>query len=158
MQPLMRQATEADLPAVERLVNAAYVVEEFFLEGGRIDLDQLVDTARNGGRFIVLEERGTDEMIGCVCVTCRPRTGFISLLSVVPTRQGQGFSPLLVRAAEAQMIGAGCELAQLEVVNLRAELIPYYEHLGFVIVGTAPFPKPWKLKRDAHLIVMQKEL
>jgi GNAT superfamily N-acetyltransferase len=75
-----------------------------------------------------------------------------------PTRQGQGLSLLLVHAAEFQMIGAGCELAQLEVVNLRSELIPYYEHLGFAVVGTTPFPKPWKLKRDAHLIVMQKEL
>jgi hypothetical protein len=53
---------------------------------------------------------------------------------------------------------AGCELAQLAVVNLRAELVPYYEHLGFVIVGTMPIPKPWKLKRDAHLIMMQKRL
>jgi N-acetylglutamate synthase-like GNAT family acetyltransferase len=91
MQTAIRRATEADLPAVERLVNGAYVVEEFFLEGGRIDLDELVTTARSGGQFIVLEEPGTDEMIGCVCVTFGPRTGFISLLSVHPTRQGQGF-------------------------------------------------------------------
>ena len=56
MQPAIRRATEADLPAVERLVNGAYVVEEFFLDGGRIDLDELVTTARSGGEFIVLEE------------------------------------------------------------------------------------------------------
>ena len=56
------------------------------------------------------------------------------------------------------MIAAGCKMAQLEVVNLRGELIPFYERLGFVVVGTTPFPKPWKLKRDAHRIVMQKEL
>jgi len=158
MQPSIRRATEADLPAVQRLVNGAYVVEEFFLEGGRIDLDELVATARSGGQFIVLEEPGTDEMIGCVCVTFGPRTGFISLLSVSPTRQGQGLSLLLVQAAEFHMIDAGCELARLEVVNLRGELIPYYERLGFAVVGTTPFPKSWKLKRNAHLIVMQKEL
>jgi ribosomal protein S18 acetylase RimI-like enzyme len=63
----------------------------------------------------------------------------------------------LANAAEFQMVCAGCETAQLEVVNLRGELIRYYERLGFAVVGTAPFPKPWKLKRDAHLIVMQKE-
>jgi len=158
MQPAIRRATEADLPAVQRLVNGAYIVEEFFLEGGRIDLDELVTTARRGGQFIVLEELGNDEMIGCVCVTFGPRTGFISLLSVIPTRQGQGLSLLLVHAAEFQMACAGCETAQLEVVNLRGELIRYYERLGFAVVGTTPFPKPWKLKRDAHLIVMKKEL
>ena len=158
MQPSIRRATEADLPAVQRLVNGAYVVEEFFLDGGRIDLDELVTTARSGGQFIVLEEPGTDEMIGCVCVTFGPRTGFISLLSVLPTRQGQGFSLLLVHAAEFEMARARCQLAQLEVVNLRGELIPYYERLGFAVVGTTPFPKPWKLKREAHLVVMQKEL
>ena len=158
MQPVIRRATEADLPAVQRLVNSAYVVEEFFLDGGRIDVDELITTARSGGQFIVLEEPGNDEMIGCVCVTFGPRTGSISLLSVNPMRQGQGFSLLLVQAAETEMICAGCELAQLEVVNLRSELIPYYERLGFAVVGTTAFPKPWKLKRDAHLIVLQKEL
>ena len=45
----------------------------------------------------------------------------------------------------------------MEVVNLRGELVPYYERLGLAVVGTTPFPKPWKLTRDAHLIVMQKE-
>ena len=152
MQPSIRRATEADLPAVQRLVNGAYVVEEFFLDGGRIDLDELVTTARSGGQFIVLEEPGTDEMIGCVCVTFGARTGFISLLSVIPTRQGQGFSLLLVQAAEFHMIDAGCELARLEVVNLRGELIPYYERLGFAVVGTTPFPKPMEAeaRRSPH--------
>ena len=99
MQPIIRRATEADLPAVQQLVNAAYVVEEFFLEGGRIDLDELVTTARSGGQFIVLEEPGSDEMIGCVCVTLGARTGFISLLSAssLPTTSVLDSSSLVLR-------------------------------------------------------------
>ena len=46
----------------------------------------------------------------------------------------------------------------LEVVNLREELPPFYQRFGFEVSGTAPFPDPHKLRRDAHLVVMSKPL
>ena len=64
----------------------------------------------------------------------------------------------LVEAAESHVRAAGCAALDIDVVNLRTELPPFYRRLGFREVGTAPFPAPAKLSQPIHLVLMSKAL
>ena len=91
-------------------------------------------------------------------VEVRGDRGYFGLLSVDPAHQGQGLGRVLVEAAEARCRAAGCRALDIDVVNLRTELPPFYAKFGFRPTGTTPFPAPSKLKQPVHLVVMSKPL
>ena len=64
----------------------------------------------------------------------------------------------MIEAVEDHCRGAGCDWLDIEVVNLRSELPPFYAKFGFEANGTAEFTDIQKLKRDAHLELMTKPL
>jgi len=150
----VRRARPEEAPALVRLINSAYVVERFFVEGDRVDEDEVrAHLAR--GAFLVLPEGGA--LAGCVYVERRGDRGYFGLLSVDPPRHGRGLGRTLVAAAEDHLRAAGCRAVDIHVVSLRTELPPFYRRLGYLETGTAAFEDP-KLKRAAHFIRMSKEL
>jgi GNAT superfamily N-acetyltransferase len=78
------------------------------------------------------------------------------MLSIDPSRQKQGLGARLMAAAEARCQEAGCHEMELEVVNLRTELPPFYRRFGYAEMGTRPFTDPSKI--PCHFIVMTKPL
>ena len=79
-------------------------------------------------------------LAGCVYVVIHGETGYFGMLSIDPARQGQGLGRQLIAAAEAHCRNAGCRQMELEVVNLRTELPPFYRRFGYAETGTRPFP------------------
>ena len=154
MPPGVREATAADVPALAALINRAYRVEDFFVEGDRIDEAEL---GALWPRFLVLEEEG-GRLGGCVLVEHDGRRGYLGLLSVDPELQGGGRGRRLVAAVEARCREAGCVALDLRVVDLREELFPFYRRLGFAEVGREPFSDPDKLKRPAGFVRLRKPL
>ena len=150
-----RIASPSDVPILERLINAAYVVELFFKVGDRIDTDG-IHSLQAKGTFLLLEAEG--DPIGSVYVELRGARGYIGLLAVDPARQGRGFGRALMNAAEAYCRRHGALHADLSVVNLREELPPFYRHLGYSDCGTEPFPDPGQATRPCHFILMTKPL
>jgi GNAT superfamily N-acetyltransferase len=156
MVPLaVRRATAGDATAVAGLVNRAYVVERFFIDGDRTSVED-VGEMMTRGLFLVAEENGT--LVASVYVEVRGRRGYFGLLSVDPSRQGQGFGRLLVDEAEAHCRAAGCEAMDILVVDLRSELPPFYRRLGYSEVGSEPFSDPERAKLPCRFIVMRKPL
>jgi GNAT superfamily N-acetyltransferase len=154
-----RLATDADIPALARLINAAYTVEEFFIRGTRTTERELRDKlGAPGAAFLVIDGREPDTLDGAVYVELRGARGYFGLLSVDPALQGSGLGRALVEAAEQRCRAAGCAALEIDVVDLRTELPAFYEKFGLRPVGTAPFPAPEKLTQPVHLIVMSKAL
>lgn len=154
-----RLATPADAPDLTRLINAAYRVEVFFLHGNRISEPEVlarIEAPASG--FLVIECEGGDGLAGAVYVEIRGDRGYFGLLSVDPALQGQGLGRVLVEAAEAHCRAAGCQALDIDVVNLRTELPPFYAKFGFQPTGVTPFPAPAKLKQPVHLVMMSKPL
>jgi GNAT superfamily N-acetyltransferase len=153
-----RIATSGDVPALVRLINRAYRVEDFFIDGDRThEEDVRARMARPEGMFLVVD--GPDGRLdAAVNVELRGDRGYFGMLSVDPDRQGQGLGRALVQAAEQHCRAAGCHLLDIEVVNLRHELTAFYAALGFTTSGTAPFPDPRKLRQPAHLVTMSKRI
>lgn len=152
---LVRHATNTDVPVVTRLVNAAFQVERFFLGSDRLDAAE-VRSRMERGTFLLLEDSGV--LAGCVYVEVRGASGYIGLLSVQPARQKSGLSRVLMNAAENHFREHGCRVAELRTVNLRTELPPYYQHLGYAEARTEPFPPEIPAILPCHFIVMTKAL
>jgi GNAT superfamily N-acetyltransferase len=151
----IRVATPAEAPALASLISLAYRVEDFFKIGDRTDADDVRRRMRSGD-FVVIEDEGG--IAGCVYVTRHDDVGYFGMLSIDPARQGQGLGSQLIAAAEARCRDAGCRTMELEVVNLRTELPPFYHRFGYVESGARPFTDTERTSRPCHFIVMSKPL
>lgn len=153
--PSVRRARADELPGLCRLINRAYAVEASFAEGDRVDLGELEALARTG-HFLVLA-RHDGELVATVHVGLGDACATVGLLAVAPELQGLGLGRRLVAVAEALAAAVGCHEMRLDIVNLRAELGPWYRSQGYREQGTAPFAhRP--TKQPCHLVHMAKSL
>lgn len=152
----LRQATAADTPDILRLINGAFAVERFFIDGDRIDAAG-VERCFERGLFLMLDEPGPHP-VGCVHLELQGDRGYFGLLSVAPGYQHAGIGRRLVAAAEDHCRAAGCSTMDIKVVNLRTELPPIYRRLGYTESGTAPFTPGIATLQPCHFVLMTKSL
>ena len=132
----IREANAGDFDDLLRVINDAFIVEQFFAPGPRIGPHEL-DRFLARGAFLVAQHG--DELAGCVFVDTSKPSGYFGLLSVDRTRQQRGLGSQLVTAAEDWCRTAGCTAITIRVVNLRTELPPFYRSRGYTEIGTEPF-------------------
>ena len=151
----IRIAEPADIEALTRLINDAFSVEGFFIEGDRINSDA-VRNLMTSGQFLIAQD--DDGVAACVYVEPRGEHAYLGLLSVDPSRQRSGLGSRLVAAAEEHARASGMHYMDLRIVNLRLELPEFYQRLGYLITGTSPFPPEAITKQPCHFINMSKAL
>jgi GNAT superfamily N-acetyltransferase len=144
-----------DVEMLARLINAAFRVEEPFIEGERINSDG-VRAYIEKGKFLLAEDSAG--LAGCVYVELRGDRGYLGLLGVDPPRQGTGLGRKLMDAAENYFREAGCRAVDLRIVSERTPLPAFYRHLGYVETGAAPFAPDVPVKVPCHYILMSKSL
>ena len=150
-----RVASIADTEALARLINAAFRVEQPFIEGDRIDPPG-VRAFLQKGKFLLAED--ATGLAGCVYVELRGDRGYLGLLGVDPQRQGTGLGRKLMDAAENYFREAGCVAIDLRVISARTPLPAFYRHLGYLETGTAPFAPDVPVKVPCHYILMSKPM
>ncbi len=147
----VRRARLDDAAALADLVNRAYAVEGFFVDGNGTTPEEIEKLVRKG-TFLVLERGAIIAAAVFVDVT-----GYIGMLSVEPSLQGMGLGTRLVRIAEAMCEAMGAASVRLRIVNLREELHRWYKGLGYREVATHPYDhRP--VKRPCHFVEMHKWL
>src|ERR1700686_46686 len=151
----MRTATPSDTDAIARLVNTAFLVEQFFIERDRTD-PATVRTLLEKGNFLLAEDGPT--LLGCVYFELRRERGYFGMLSIDPSRQRTGVGRQLVGAVEKHFRDAGCKFSDLKIVNVRTELHALYRRWGYVDTGTAIYDDPTPTKIPVHFITMSKRL
>jgi ribosomal protein S18 acetylase RimI-like enzyme len=151
----LRTARQSDIDALARLINAAFRVEQPFIEGDRTNPDG-VRVYMEKGKFLLAEN--TAGLAGCVYVELRGDRGYLGLLGVDPSCQGTGLGRKLMDAAEEFFRQAGCVVVDLRVISARTPLPAFYRRLGYLETGTAPFAPDVPSKVPCHYILMSKTL
>jgi GNAT superfamily N-acetyltransferase len=153
---VIREATAADVAAITDVVNRAFLVEQFFVEGDRTSPGEVADRMRRGAFLVAELEAG---LVASVFVQASEERGYFGMLAVDPVHQGTGLGRLLVHAAEEWCRARGCSAVDIHVVNVRTELPAFYRRLGYVDTGCErPFPDPDRAKLPCACAVMTKEL
>ncbi len=163
------QATAADVPELNILVNSAYrgesskkgwTTEANLLDGIRIDEETLYGYF-DDPKVVIL--KNTDEegrITGCVYLEKRPPKLYVGMFSVSPVLQAQGTGRALLLAAEDFAREIGCHTLTMTVISTRHELISWYERRGFKATGeTQPFHDGKKFgvpRQEIELIVLEK--
>jgi GNAT superfamily N-acetyltransferase len=150
-----RPGSLSDVEPLLKIINKAYEVESFFIEGDRITqsgLEQRFDT----GAILVIEENS--EVLGCIYFEIRLERAYFGLLAIRPDQQGKGLAFRLINEVETYCLNAQCRFMDIQVVNLRTELLAYYHKLGYVETGTAPYEKADTSKIPCHFLILSKPL
>ena len=149
-QPVFRDATVADIPALVELVTSAYrgevsrqgwTTEADLLDGNRIDAQVLRgDIERASSRVLVAEQDG--DLVACGHVCEEAGAGYFGMFSVRPGLQGGGMGTQLL--AEAERVAREdwhLPRMRMTVIDVRDELIAFYERRGYRRTGIKkPFP------------------
>lgn len=152
----IRRANDEDVPALTRLINSAFIVEQIVFDGDRVD-DLGVRVYMSGGTFLVAEDAG--DLAGCVYIETRGERSYLGLLSVQPERQRNGLGRRLVAAAESFARESGSKFMDLRVISARQEqLLPFYQRLGYFFIRTEPFPANLATKMPSHFILLSKPI
>lgn len=155
---ITRNAVDADVPEIVRVINLAYRVEDFFKAGDRTDANDIRRRmAESNACFVVIDSSGGG-LAGAVWMEILGDHGHFGMLSVDPAHQGKGIARALIDGVEERCKAAGCSHVDIEVVNLREELPAFYAKLGFIEQGTKPFWPPEELTREAHLVNWSKPI
>lgn len=170
--PLIRRAVSTDSASIVALVERAYRGSESFegwtteahlLDGQRTDADEI--EALLADPDVQLLSAWLDlELVGSVVVKRGQGTASLSMLAVLPRRQGSGIGSALLDQAEAVARGWAARALSMYVIDLRRELIAYYTRRGYIATGrTEPFPygnPRFGLPKveDLRFLVLEKQL
>ncbi len=151
-------AEPCDAVAINRVVNLAYRVEDFFKTGDRTNVREVADYLLSETFLIARDE--DDSIIGAIRVGVHGERGHFGMLSVDPAIQRSGLGGALIAAAEQFCAGRGCTWMDLEVASPREELPALYRKFGYEVSGTGEWPEEAaeELKFPAHFVVMSKSL
>lgn len=173
MRVVCRRAVASDAGNLVELIKSAYrgkisrrgwTSEADFVEGDRIDTDQVLSMIDSGNScFLVLEQ--AEEIVGCCHLQNRGEgNAYFGTFSVRPTLQGRGLGDHLLGEAEREASAAyGAAELEIAVLGQQEKLIEWYERRGFRRTGdTQPFPADGKFARplrdDLYFVILKKKL
>jgi ribosomal protein S18 acetylase RimI-like enzyme len=163
----VRIAHREDAEKITTVINSAFRgAEEFFVEGDRVDVGEVLNFL-SSGKFLLAESEHT--LLGCVYVEPRhldskrssaesQDRAYLGLLAVSPAHQQSGLGSMLMDAGEDYCRALGLRFMDIKVVNLREELAGFYRKRGYVETGTSAFPAEVETKLRCHFIDMSKPL
>ena len=145
-----RDATAADVPAIVALVQSAYrgedsragwTTEADVLDGQRIDPEGVAEAIARPDSRVLLAGRG-DALLACAHIEKRGTDGYFGMFAVSPGLQNGGIGRQVLAEAERRVVADfGCTRLRMTVIDLREELIAWYERRGYRRTGEhAPFP------------------
>ena len=123
----IRTFRTADEDAVVALWDRADLVRSW--NDPRRDIARKV--AVDDGLFLVGVHGG--DVVGVVMAGYDGHRGWINYLTVDPAHQGAGLGRELMAEAERRLRATGCPKVNLQVRGSNADVLAFYEHLGFVV-------------------------
>ena len=151
MSPLQfRPAQASDTDAIVALVESAYrgdasragwTTEADLLDGRRTGRDEIQAILARARSQLLLAERA-GRLLACAHVAVEDDAGHFGMFSVDPPEQNHGLGKLVLAEAERIVNETwGCAAMRMTVIDVRDELIAFYERRGYRRTGIRkPFP------------------
>ena len=80
----VRVAGPAEAPVLARLINDAFVVENFFKIGDRTSADEVLELMHKDGEFLVLESAPDRTVAGCLYFKPGKERAYFGMLAIDP--------------------------------------------------------------------------
>ncbi len=164
---VVRDATNADVPAIVRLVNDAYrPVDWWIFERARVsdEAEYRDEVEKKGGVGLVVELDATPVAHAAIWFDSdwSPGSAWVGMFATVPDMQGHGIGTVLMREAERRARDAGFDRLHLDCVRENG-LTDYYESLGFTVDSEErrrglPHGEPRDAAAEWTLVNMSKDL
>ncbi|MGB8636341.1 MAG: GNAT family N-acetyltransferase [Rhodanobacteraceae bacterium] len=150
-----RNATLDDVPAIVALVESAYrgdasrvgwTTEADLLDGQRIDPEGVRESIETADSVVLLAERAGSGEAGalqaCAHIARLDDNAYFGMFAVRPEQQGSGLGGAVLEEAERRAAQQWhCRFMCMTVIDLREELIAWYQRRGYVRTGQyKPFP------------------
>ncbi len=152
----VRAATEADVPAIVAIINAAYRERDWELFRALRTSEESYpsEMARRDFEGVVAELDG--RIVGHLGLDLSGDRAELGLLATAVDAQGAGIGTVLIEHAEARAHEAGHAQMRLDCVR-DTGLPPYYASLGYTI-EREEYGQPWNALRAFTLVYMKKDL
>jgi ribosomal protein S18 acetylase RimI-like enzyme len=145
-----READEEDVATVVALVESAYrgessragwTTEADLLDGRRTDEAGIAAVLADPDATVLLAERD-GRVLGCCELRRVGELAYFGTFAVDPASQGGGIGRRLLERADAEAVRRwGSPAMEMTVIAQRADLVAWYERLGFAATGERrPFP------------------
>lgn len=157
-------ATEGDLMTLFEIINDAYSVETgdsgvaFKRTPRFLEPHGELQPAILSGRVLKAVDKATGAILGCISYQIKEDAVFFGPFAVIASAQGRGVGRQLMAAIDAIGKSHGCSVVEINVINLRTDIYPMYQKLGFKEVGVVTYPFPETLTRPCHLVTMRRPL
>jgi GNAT superfamily N-acetyltransferase len=164
-------ATPADIPELVAHINSGYrgesskegwTTEADILGGTRIDaagIQEIIDEPNADLHIFRLPLEG---LIACVYLKEAEDYIYLGMLTVRPTLQAGGMGKYILKYAETVAKEKGKNRIRMTVINIRSELIAWYNRHGYLPTGET---EPWiddihigERKAEIHFLVLSKQL
>lgn len=159
-------ATEEHTQALFELINDAYKVENgdsgvAFKKEGEFrfsDTDEVFGFIKSENMTVAIDEE-SGEVVGCIYTpTISYEDGLPRLYFGPFASKRRGVGKILLEEAERIAKIRGCVSIDINVINVRTDVLPWYLKNGYVVIGEKPYPKPDSCTRNVHFLMMRKVL
>lgn len=149
------EANESHAEILVGMINRAFDIEKFFIDGDRTDLAEVLEKLAQGTFLLASVDNA---IAGCVYLELRERSCYLGLLAVDPAMHGLGLGKYLVSAAEDHALKNEKGLMKLRIASPREELPLFYQKLGYTEAAIEEWPADAPTKFPCHFIRMEKPL
>jgi GNAT superfamily N-acetyltransferase len=167
-----RLADLDEAPHITALIERAYRGEESksgwtseadLLTGPRTSVDEIAAIMRDPLARFLVADAADGGLAACALIRNEQGSGYFGMFAVRPDIQGAGLGKAMLAAAERCIKDLWrLETVYMTVINLRQDLIAYYERRGYRRTGERkPFPfdaVTSATRKDFHLTVLRKSL
>jgi ribosomal protein S18 acetylase RimI-like enzyme len=152
----LRLATTEDTDRLVPFINRTFAPDNYFKSTERTNPSQVAEYLRKG--FFLLRE-DANGLFGLVYIELRENShGYIGMIATDPDRQRGGIGTHLLQIGEEFCRNHGSRVIEISVINLRPDLVAWYQRKGYQIVGEAPYVRPEVLILPCHFILMEKNI
>ena len=148
------------------LINNAYLVESGNSEGsfkkeGSLRYNTIEEFLPiiEGSDVSVAIDKDTKEIVGCIYAPTFIDDEKVKRLYFGPlASKRRGVGKVLVQLAEKKALEERCASIDIHVINVRTDVLPWYQKNGYVIIGEKPYPRIDMCTRDVFFYVLRKEV